>query len=186
MYIFGLGNPGKKYEHTLHNAGFEATNYLAALLGGKTRKRCFRLYKSFSSEGVNIIQPLTYMNTSGSIVHYFDLSNENVYVVCDNMDLPLGSVRIKKIEKLNTQKGLRSIQEKLPGKTIYGVFVGIGRPKEGVSVIDHVLGRPNETEMPLFLESSQKAAKILFDLINGKSLEEIQFETNRKSSPQVH
>ncbi|MDD3164089.1 MAG: aminoacyl-tRNA hydrolase [Sphaerochaetaceae bacterium] len=141
LTVFGLGNPGKKYELTLHNAGFEATDRLAAFLGGKTRKRCLRRYKAFSAQegtagivqDVLIVQPLTFMNSSGVIAHWFDLKDEGntVVAVCDNMDLEPGMVRVRWVQSRSTHKGLRSLQENMPDVRILAVFVGIGRPAEG-------------------------------------------------------
>jgi PTH1 family peptidyl-tRNA hydrolase len=196
LLVFGLGNPGKRYELTLHNAGFEATDRMAAFLGGKTRKRCLRRYRSFSldkdavisvdgdsvslPQDVLVVQPLTYMNHSGNISRYFQLDGKMVAVVCDNMDLDLGMVRIRKVQSLSTHKGIRSLQENLPGVEFVGVFVGIGRPAEGVSVPDHVLSRlADPLKEALFIQGVEKAASALEELALGRDVTEVQLEFNK-------
>lgn len=190
MTVFGLGNPGKKYEGTLHNAGFEATDRLAAFLGGKTRKRCLRLYKAFFSEkgtaqtvqDVTIVQPQTFMNNSGEIARFFDLSSQTVIVVCDNMDLEPGMIRIRKCQSISTHKGLRSIQQNTAGVEILAVYIGIGRPEPGVEVVDYVLSRPEGVKLDAFRDGAEKAALALEQLASGKSVQEVQLEFNHKQT----
>ena len=115
IVVMGLGNPGASYEHTRHNVGFDAVDKAAAFLQVKLRKRCFRLYRearvfgpssdasceSSSSKPekmvhkASLVEPLTYMNASGDIVRFFDNASDFV-VVCDNMDLAAGGLRIRK------------------------------------------------------------------------------------------
>ncbi|MGP1418467.1 MAG: aminoacyl-tRNA hydrolase [Sphaerochaetaceae bacterium] len=200
LVVFGLGNPGKKYEGTLHNAGFEATNRMAALLGGKPSRRCLRRFRTFRvssdasglADDVLLIQPLTYMNNSGAVVRGFCYSDATVVIVCDNMDLALGTVRIRKVQSLSAHKGLRSIQENFRllesrrpdcSVELIAVYIGIGRPPEGVSVVSHVLGRPDSDEgVRLFQSAAETAARALMHLAQGRSLQEVQLEFNHRQS----
>jgi len=187
MLLIGLGNPGLEYEHTLHNVGFEVTQKMAAFLEITFRKRCFRLYRQAKKKDnknyIKIVQPLTYMNNSGEIfkdTSLFVLSRteKEVVVVCDNMDLDPGMIRVKRRGKPSTHKGLRSIEQEVGDLNYIIVYVGIGRPSSGVTVVDHVLSKiSNENKEGLEL-GLEKAFQAVLDLYQGKSLEEVQFEFN--------
>ena len=186
IVVLGLGNPTATYEHTRHNVGFDALNEAAAFLQLKLRKRCFRLYreaKVLSSEKkqiASLVEPLTYMNKSGNIIKYFD--KEAIYIViCDNMDLAVGGLRIKKGGGASGQKGLNSIAENLGRSDFIRIYIGIGRPDEGVEVVDHVLGREPEGPKKEALDKAIKdAAMAVVKFINGATVEELQVEYNRK------
>ena len=187
IVVFGLGNPTATYEHTRHNVGFDAVNEAAAFLQLKLRKRCFRLYREAKvlpsnniSKEASLVEPLTYMNNSGEIIKYFD--KEATYVViCDNMDLAVGGLRIKKGGGASGQKGLNSIAENLGRSDFIRIYIGIGRPEEGVEVVDHVLGRQPEGPKKEALDKAIKdAAQAVVKFINGATVEELQVEYNRK------
>lgn len=194
LTVFALGNPGRKYEGTLHNAGFEVAKRLAALLGGKPVRRCLRRYMAMrivagtaSPEGETatqllVIQPLTYMNKSGDIARFFDLTGSEAFVIFDNLDLPLGTIRIRRVHSLSTHKGLRSLQEALPGVQFTAIYVGIGRPPEGMSVPEYVLSRPDSPASGLFERSLDDAARAVLKKAAGVPVEEIQLEFNRRNS----
>lgn len=195
IVVFGLGNPGATYEHTRHNVGFDAVDKAAAFLHVKLRKRCFRLYReakvvgSDSSMGVvnnetsqkaSLVQPLTYMNNSGQIVKYFD-KDATYVVVCDNMDLAVGGLRIKKGGGASGQKGLNSIASNLGRTDFIRIYIGIGRPSEGVEVVDHVLQRETDISKKEALDNAiNDAAMAIVKFIKGENVEELQLEYNRK------
>lgn len=185
LVVFGLGNPGRKLRSTLHNAGFEATDKLAALLGGRTRKRCLRCYRSFAVGDVEIVQPLTWMNSSGEAARLFaPFSPERPpIVILDNLDLPMGEVRIRPVRKTSTHRGLLSIQEVLgAGVRPIGIFIGIGRPEEGTDVVDYVLARPaTEEARARFDEATTRAAEAAKALIDGEDLPLVQQRFNSRS-----
>lgn len=182
--VIGLGNPGSKYEHTRHNVGFDAVERAAAFFQVKLRKRCLRLYRraivKTRDGNAILVQPLTYMNASGRIMNSFAKTDRFV-VVCDNMDLALGGLRIRRGGGSSGQKGLESISEYLGTSDFTRVYIGIGRPQEGVSVVDHVLGYETETERKEILDKAvDDAAKAIVRLINGASVGDVQLEFNRK------
>ena len=183
--VIGLGNPGPKYEHTRHNVGFDAVEKAAAFFQVRLKKRCFRLYRQavVRTEGGDkavLVQPLTFMNASGKIMGSFSRTDRFI-VVCDNMDLALGGLRIRQGGGNSGQKGLASIAEFLGTSDFIRVYIGIGRPQEGVSVVDHVLGRDTEGERKTALDSAlDNAAKAIVKLVNGASLGDVQGEFNRK------
>ena len=117
MYIIaGLGNPGKKYENTRHNMGFTAIDLLAEKFGIKVNKLRF---KALTGEGriagqkVLLIKPQTYMNLSGESVRmaldYYKEPPENLIVIYDDIDIPTGSIRIRKKGSAGTHNGMRNI-----------------------------------------------------------------------------
>ena len=183
--VVGLGNPGSKYEHTRHNVGFDAVQKAAAFFQVKLKKRCFRLYRQavIKTEGGNkaaLVQPLTFMNASGNIVDSFPKDSRFI-VVCDNMDLGLGGLRIRQGGGTAGQKGLASIAEKLGTADFVRIYIGIGRPQPGVSVIDHVLGRETEEKRREVLQKAiDDAAKAIVGFVNGSSVGDMQLEYNRK------
>ncbi len=193
IVVFGLGNPGATYEHTRHNVGFDAVNEAAAFLHVKLRKRCFRLYREAkiledndasgrrqSSVKASLVEPLTYMNNSGEVVKYFD-NNSTFIVVCDNMDLAVGGLRIKNGGGASGQKGLNSIASNLGKTDFIRIYIGIGRPADGVEVVDHVLQRePSGPKKDALDKAIKDAAMAIVKFINGATVEELQLEYNRK------
>lgn len=187
IIVLGLGNPGSKYEHTRHNVGFDAVQQAAAFFQIRLKKRCFRLYRQAivrpEGSGANkavLVQPLTYMNASGNIMGSFSPDDDFV-VVCDNMDLAAGGLRIRKGGGSSGQKGLASIAEHLGRSDFIRIYIGIGRPAPGTEVVDHVIGIEPEGEKKQAIDKAiEDAAKAIVKYINGASLEELQLEFNRK------
>ena len=185
IVVLGLGNPGSKYENTRHNVGFMAVSKAAAFFQVKLRKRCFHLYRqakvnSKDGKAALLVQPLTYMNASGNIMGSFSKDDDFV-VVCDNMDLGLGGLRIKTGGGASGQKGLNSIADNLGRSDFLRIYIGLGRPQEGVSVVDHVLGIETEEGRKQALDKAvEDAAQAIVKYINGASIEELQLEYNRK------
>lgn len=185
IVVFGLGNPGSDYEHTRHNVGFDAVSKAAAFFQTELKKRCFRMYRqakvvSETGENALLIQPLTYMNNSGQIVSYFKPSDTFV-VVCDNMDLAVGGLRVRQGGGSSGQKGLNSIAQMLGTNDFTRIYIGIGRPGTNVSVLDHVLGIESDpTKKDLLEKAIEDAAKAIVKYINGASVGDLQLEFNRK------
>lgn len=200
IVVMGLGNPGASYEHTRHNVGFDAVDKTAAFLQVKLRKRCFRLYREAKVFGpssdascesssskpekmvqkASLVEPLTYMNASGDIVRFFDNASDFV-VVCDNMDLAAGGLRIRKGGGASGQKGLNSIAQQLGRSDFLRIYIGIGRPLDGTAVVDHVLGREPDGERKDAIEKAiDDAAMAIVKYIGGATVEELQLEYNRK------
>lgn len=157
--IVGLGNPGKEYERTRHNAGFLALDRLAArwslewAAGVKFGSRWAR--RDRDGRRVLLVQPQTYMNRSGDAVAryvlYYRVALERVLVVVDDADLELGAVRLKPRGSCGGHHGLESIEAQLGTREYARLRVGIGRRGEGPrEITDHVLGRFNGSEWPWF------------------------------------
>ncbi len=182
--ILGLGNPGSEYKETRHNCGFKVVELCAAFFHLKLKKRCFRLYersKLIINNDVNyLIKPLTFMNNSGNILHYFkNVEAKDIIVIADQMDLPLSYIRVKKGGGNAGHNGLKSIIENLNGeKSFIRIYVGIGRPKQGDSVVNHVLGEEENKE--LFNQGIEKANNALIDILNEMPLEKVMQKYNVK------
>ncbi len=179
MVVFGLGNPGARYSRTRHNVGFDTVERIAALKGMKLRKRCFRNYRRAILDGLSLVEPLTYMNNSGEAVAENVGEGEDVIVIVDQMDLPPGKVRIKRGGGSAGHNGLKSIIEAY-GSAFIRVYIGIGRPSEGVSVVDHVLSRFSEEDRALVDDAENRAADAVIAIAEGESIESVMQRVNSK------
>lgn len=149
MYlIVGLGNPGKQYENTRHNVGFDAIYYLAHKYHcDNTKNEHKGLTSTFMLDGEKIMlcEPLTYMNLSGecvaSLARYYKIPTENIIIIYDDVDLPLGTVRVKAKGGPGTHNGMKSIVSALGTTDFPRVRVGIGPRHEHMDMINFVLSR---------------------------------------------
>jgi PTH1 family peptidyl-tRNA hydrolase len=145
--IVGLGNPGPKYAGTRHNVGFEVVDYLAAGPGCSAFREKFEAFVAELKEGdetVLLVKPLTFMNLSGrsvrAVLDFYKLAVEDVLVVCDDFNLPLGKLRVRAKGSHGGQNGLRNIQEQLGTDAYARLRIGVGQPDPGEAV-DFVLSR---------------------------------------------
>lgn len=140
----GLGNPGRSYERTRHNAGFLVVDELARRHGGSWRrkKKAEVATVDLSFKEVTLLKPTTFMNNSGSALAGYRA--EDLIVVHDDLDLPPGDVRVKVGGGAGGHNGLRSTIGNVGGD-FARVRIGIGRPPIGMTVTDYVLGRMDAT-----------------------------------------
>lgn len=143
--IVGLGNPGPKYADTRHNIGFMVVDALAARARASSFTQKFKgevATGRVDSESVALLKPLTFMNVSGDSVQptmaFYKATPETVVVVQDELDLPLGALRLKKGGGHGGHNGIRHIAEKI-GPDFIRVRAGIGRPERQSQVTSHVL-----------------------------------------------
>lgn len=182
MIIFGLGNPGSEYSETRHNVGFMTVEKVAALKETSFRKRCFRPYRYCSLDEKNtLIEPLTYMNNSGEVIPFVLKDDDTLVVICDQMDLPQGKVRIKNNSGSAGHNGLKSIL-KYWDKDFLHIYIGIGRPKEGVDVPSYVLSSFTEEEKVLIDKATSVASSAIIEMIEGKPINEIIQRVNSYDS----
>jgi peptidyl-tRNA hydrolase, PTH1 family len=152
--IVGLGNPGRQYEKTRHNAGFLFLDRLAIQYGGVWLKEA--RFQGYLTEGflaankVLLLKPETFMNRSGysvgSVARYYKLLPEEILVVHDELDFNVGVVRLKKEGGHAGHNGLRDIIAQLGSRDFYRLRVGIGRPAPGKVVADYVLSEPSKSD----------------------------------------
>jgi peptidyl-tRNA hydrolase, PTH1 family len=145
--IVGLGNPGAKYAGTRHNVGFEVVDYLAAAPGCTPFREKYEAFVAELKEGdetILLIKPLTFMNLSGravrAVLDFYKLPLEQVLIVCDDFNLPLGKLRIRAKGSHGGQNGLRNILEQLGTDGYSRLRIGVGQPGPG-DAVDHVLSK---------------------------------------------
>ncbi len=173
--IIGLGNPGEKYRNTRHNAGFWFVDELARQHGVLLRpesKFFGQLAKlSLPAGDCWLFQPATYMNRSGqatsALVHFYRLAPEQILVAHDELDLPAGSVRLKKGGGHGGHNGLRDIISALRSKDFYRLRLGIGHPGHRDQVTDYVLSRPSREDQHKTEEAIDLAIGQIDELISG-------------------
>lgn len=143
--IVGLGNPGKKYELTRHNAGFLVMDYLAREWKAPITKVKFKSYYcelNIGGEKVVLLKPQTYMNLSGeavqSAIRYYDIDLSDVLVIYDDIDVTFGKLRIRKQGSGGTHNGMRNIIYLLKSDAFPRIRVGIGR-EDNQPLHDYVL-----------------------------------------------
>src|SRR5262245_27978125 len=150
--VVGLGNPGPKYAGTRHNVGFDVVDYLAAGPSCSAFREKFEAFVAELKEGdetILLMKPLTFMNLSGravrAILDFYKLPVEQLLVVCDDFNLPLGKLRVRAKGSHGGQNGLRSVQEQLGTDAYARLRIGVGQPAPG-DAVDFVLSkfRPGE------------------------------------------
>lgn len=160
--IAGLGNPGPEYALTKHNVGFMLINALARRLGiaetdWRTKFEALVAETSLGTEKIMLVKPLTYMNESGRslgpLLDWYKLEPEQMTVVHDDMDIPTGSVRIRKQGSAGGHNGIKSILAHVGNDHFTRVRIGIGRPLRGWTVINHVLAPFAEADVPKIQEA---------------------------------
>ena len=154
--ITGLGNPGRKYEHNRHNVGFMLLNRLSSKLGetfGQVEAKALVAKTIYLGERVILIKPQTYMNNSGSsvnaIVNFYKVPLENIMVAYDDVDLPLGILRLRPSGGSAGQKGMQSIIERLGTDEFPRLRIGTSRPPGKMEAGDYVLSDfpPDEADL---------------------------------------
>ena len=180
--IVGLGNPGRAYAHTRHNVGFDILDRFAKRRGIRILRRQSRaLVGSFETGGEQIllVKPQTFMNESGQAVadlaRKYHLEPTDVLVVYDDIDLPLGKLRIRTRGSSGGHKGMRSIISHLHSEDFPRMRIGIGRAGEA---IDHVLSRFNSRERAIIDVTMQRAVDAL-EMILEEGLEAAMNQYNR-------
>ena len=153
LAIIGLGNPGDKYDHTRHNAGFDVVTILSALWDIPLKKlKCKALIGEGTAEGQKIvlIKPQTFMNESGLSVaealNWFKLRPQEVLIIVDDIDLPFGQVRVRAGGGPGTHNGMRSILQYTGSADFPRIRVGMGAPPAGWDLADYVLGHFSNAE----------------------------------------
>ena len=143
--IIGLGNPGKTYAHNRHNIGFRCLNHLAKLHSIQVKKhQCQSQVGVGKIAGVEVLlaKPKTFINLSGkavgSLMHKYKISVTDLIVICDDLDLPLGKLRLRPGGSAGGHKGIKSIISALGSDDFCRIKVGIGRPttKDGMAISD--------------------------------------------------
>ena len=177
MYlIVGLGNPGKEYEGTRHNIGFEAIDYLADKYNIELNREKF---KGVFGEGiikgkkVILLKPTTYMNLSGEsireVVNFYKISNEEIIVIYDDISLEVGRIRIREKGSHGGHNGIKSIIANLGTDVFPRVKIGVGAPKG--NLVSHVLGKFSDEEVEILRESIKASSDATSIIISNNTKE---------------
>ena len=169
--IAGLGNPGKEYEETRHNAGFMVIERLSRRwdIKGKQESRFEAIVGEgrFGNDKVVLVEPLTFMNLSGraiqKVLAFYKLTPDDVLVVYDDFALPLGTLRIRLSGSAGGHNGISSIIQSLGTQAFPRLRVGVGPLPRGFSTTDFVLGRFSKSERPLLdqtLDYAEEAVEV--------------------------
>ena len=173
MLIVGLGNPGKKYEHTRHNMGFDVVDLFSDLAKIDVDKESFKGLlgrgKVFDHD-IMVLKPQTFMNLSGesvrAVVDYFKINIDDVIVVFDDMSILPGKIRLRASGSSGGHKGMQNIIDLLHTQDIKRIRVGIGEPTEE-DTVDYVLSKPSQDERPLIEEAINNAVEALKEVLKS-------------------
>ncbi len=160
--VLGIGNPGREYAMTRHNVGFMVIDELTAIYNVSFRERFKGLTGEaiIDGEKILLIKPLTYVNEAGrcalDVVNFYKLSVQDVIVVCDDANLPLGKLRIRRQGSDGGHNGLKSIIYNLKSEDFPRIRIGIDAPQH--DMVSHVLGRFSNEESAVMAQSIKSAA----------------------------
>lgn len=173
--IVGLGNPGKEYEKTRHNTGFMVLDRISDKFNIEIKKEKSKALigtGEINGEKVMLVKPQTFMNLSGEalrpLVEFYKESLENVIVIFDDIDLEIGKIRIKEKGSAGTHNGMKSIVSHLGTENFKRIKVGIGKPKENIDLIGHVLGKFSDEEFKILESSINNAVEATILLIRDE------------------
>lgn len=191
MYlIVGLGNPGRQYEATRHNVGFDTVDYLVEehkIPQGGVKFNAMYGKAIMGGEKVILMKPLSYMNLSGGpvrdMVNFFKIDPETeLIIVQDDIDLEPGQLRIRKQGSAGGHNGLKDIIQKLGTEKFLRIKIGVGAKPQGWDLADHVLSRFVPSDRKLVDEAIEKAAKAA-ELVITEGPDKAMNEYNRKVKP---
>ncbi|MCS7171742.1 MAG: aminoacyl-tRNA hydrolase [Aquificaceae bacterium] len=180
--LVGLGNPGKKYEKTRHNVGFMVIDeVLRGLKSQKPSEECLSLLYRANIDGREVLlaKPQTYMNNSGlavvNLLEEYDIMPEEMLVVYDDLDLPLGRLRLRLEGSSGGHHGVESIIREIKTDKFPRLRVGIGRPVDKSKVVDYVLSPFSEEEESVLATVLQRASQCLLRCVKFSLEESMNF-----------
>lgn len=172
--IVGLGNPGKEYEDTRHNAGFKFIDEYAKSKGLTFNQNKFKgLYTTFINNGEKIIllKPQKYMNLSGEVVRdfvkFFKIKTDDILIICDDLDTPLGKIKIKYKGSSGGHNGLKNIEQNLNTNEYKRIKIGISNDKNE-DRINYVIGKMPKEDLNKLNEVTSRSPEILNDYLTLK------------------
>jgi PTH1 family peptidyl-tRNA hydrolase len=182
--IVGLGNPGAEYAHHRHNAGFHCLDRLAKAHGLRFTRRRFQASLAFGTiAGVDVAlaKPLTFMNLSGRavgrLVRGWSLAPSDMLVIYDDLDLPLGRIRLRKNGSAGGHRGMQSIIDALDTRDFPRLRIGIGRPSDG-DEIEYVLSNFDADEQEV-METAYERATAAIECFLREGIAEAMNRFNR-------
>ena len=187
--IIGLGNPGREFENTRHNVGFMAVDQLSSAWDVPVNKYRFKSLigqGKFDQRSIILAKPQYFMNRSGepvaSITRFYKISMEQICIIHDDLDLPLGNIRLRHSGGSAGQKGMESIINRLGTEEFYRLRIGIGRPPGRMDAAEYVLQPFRKVETEIVEHMLQRAVDaiemLLRDGIEKAMTVYNQFESN--------
>lgn len=175
MYaVIGLGNPGNKYSNTKHNVGFNTIDCLAEKNNVKLSKIKFKsVYGETMIDGnkVILVKPQTYMNNSGisvmEILKYTNVPIDNIIVIYDDIDIELGSLRIRKKGSAGSHNGMKSIIYHLKSEDFPRIRLGIGKPNQGQDLANYVINNFGKEDRELIDTTIERASEAVLEIIKN-------------------
>ena len=171
--VVGLGNPGKEYERTRHNAGFWLLERFAVHSGVALRKdgKYQALVGRLGANGAWLVLPQSFMNASGRAVQmlagFFKIKPEEILVVHDELDFPPGTARIKQGGGIAGHNGLKDISQRLATHDYWRLRLGVGKPPAGMEGADYVLQKPPAEERAAIDAAIERALAVLPQCLTG-------------------
>ena len=172
--VVGLGNPGKEYEKTRHNMGFNTINKISQQYNIEVKQNKFQaLYGSgmIEKEKVILLKPQTYMNLSGNsvkeVVDFYKIEKEKILVIYDDMDIEPGKIKIRKKGSAGGHNGMKSIIQMIGTEEFPRIRVGIGRPIRKDDEINYVIGAIPEEDLKRLDEGIEKAQKAVEEILRN-------------------
>lgn len=182
--IAGLGNPGRKYDQTKHNTGFMALDHYLEKNGLNLDKDKFEglwTKQKINGEDVIFLEPQTFMNDSGKsiaqVANFFKIKPEDILVIHDDMDMPIGKIRIRANGKSGGHNGIKSIMACLGTNNFNRLKIGIRHP-EKESVVSWVLSPFNNEQQKLIDAAFETSESIINDFIKGKNAQYLMNQYN--------
>jgi PTH1 family peptidyl-tRNA hydrolase len=178
--VVGLGNPGKEYERTRHNAGFWLVERFATASGVHFRKdpKYQALVARMQDNGAWLLMPQSFMNASGRAVQmlagFFKIKAEEILVVHDELDFAPGVARIKQGGGIGGHNGLRDISQRVASHDYWRLRIGIGHPGDKNVVADYVLHKPSADDRALIDQAIDRSLQVLPELLKGDMQAAIQ------------
>lgn len=179
--IVGLGNPGREYDGTRHNIGFEAIDYISSKNNIDINKSKFKgVFGEGFIEGQKVIllKPTTYMNLSGEsireVINFYKIDNNKIIVIYDDISLEIGKLRIREKGSAGGHNGIKSIIANMGTDVFPRIKIGVGQPKG--DLVSHVLGRFNkeeEQDLKEVIEASSKAVEIIIQYGAKQAMNEL-------------
>jgi PTH1 family peptidyl-tRNA hydrolase len=164
--IVGLGNPGFGYRRTRHNIGYMVVNALAEARGIRIRRgryQCMWGEGEVRKERVTLVRPITFMNSSGvcvaGVVNQLDCPLSDLLVICDDVNLDLGKIRLRRAGSAGGHNGLMSIIKHIHSEEFPRLRIGVGQPPEGLDMMSYVLGAFRRGEWPVVNETIERSVQ---------------------------
>ena len=182
--IIGLGNPGNEYEYTRHNIGFMILDSYLGKVKWKSKNEAFYYETKINNEKYLFLKPLTFMNLSGNavlkFVNYYDIKLQDILVIHDDLDLNLGTIRLKENSSAGGHNGIKSIISALQSQEFKRLKIGISNNKK-MDTKDYVLGKFTKEEINILNNILNDCHNIIEDF-SAMSFTDLMSKYNKRGN----